>query len=64
MILSYNHFGKNKTELYLDLHFAYCQKYLLIKCGLTTIEGQAISKANYGVLNSPKKTNVGIILST
>ena len=25
--------------------------------------GQTISKANYGVLNSPKKTNAGIIFS-
>ena len=25
-------------------------------------KGQKISKANYGVLNSPKKTNAGIIL--
>ena len=27
-------------------------------------KGQTISKANYGVLNSPKKPNVGIILYT
>ena len=42
MILSDNHFGKNKTELYLDWHFAYRQKYLLTK-GL------------FGILNSSKK---------